>query len=316
MERRITALAALALAALCTCSGNRSPRSQAEPSGVDRVARAPADADASRARPVAVPVSPKADGNDSVGRVLLDIAARDHAPERPPTGWCAETAIQEALLYYGAFVPQRLINRAGRPKHADLYWSDVPVALEKLGLSYQRTKSDDLAHYIDWLEDEIRAGHPVISGVKIYPTDHPQWGLDHIVLVVGFDNRGGLFINTTWGYRERRTRAQLGSEEKGMSFHNRYGRYYAYAIRGLEHDSPDSTPVRLSVKSEKASELEVAVAVEELQVGKKYRLVRYPLSGSKPVELTAFTAASGSRIESVKLPKSRATVIRCHLVTI
>ena len=34
--------------------------------------------------------------------------------------------------------------------------------------------------------------------MKIYPTAHPEWGLDHFVLAVGLDARG-LTVNTTWG---------------------------------------------------------------------------------------------------------------------
>ncbi len=40
----------------------------------------------------------------------------------------------------------------------------------------------------------------MLAGVKVLPTQHPEWGLDHFVLVVGHGDQG-LLVNTTWGDR-------------------------------------------------------------------------------------------------------------------
>lgn len=242
--------------------------------------------------------------------VLLPVPARSHAPERPPAGWCAETAIQEALLYYGAFMPQRAINRAGKPKHPDLYWSDIPRAMKRIGLSYRRWSGKNRQRvFLDWVENQIDAGHPVIAGVKIHPTEHPQWGLDHIVLIVGYDD-SALFINTTWGYRERTTHAQLASKEKGLSFNNRYGRYYAYAIDGWRNDGSRSVthsgivPVTLSVNENGTKRMRGTVAVADLAIGRAYELARYRRRGEQPVDTRVFTATARRHRFAVEIERA------------
>jgi hypothetical protein len=176
---------------------------------------------------------PTASGKDSSSqRVVLHIPARAQASGAPAAGWCGETAIQEALLYYGRRVSQRRINRAGRPSHPDLYWGDIPRALRALGVRYQRWSRGNLRAFFAWIRSQLSRGRPLLAGVKIYPTEHPRWGLDHMVLIVGYDRRG-LFINTTWGTRVHRTWAQLSSRARGFAFANRYRRYHAFAIEGV-----------------------------------------------------------------------------------
>ncbi len=132
---------------------------------------------------------------------VLPIPARAQAAESPPSGWCGETAIQEGLLHLGVWAPQRAINRAGRPSHPDLYSPDIPVALGELGVrttTYAGARGFD--PFASWVRTAIDEGDPVLAGVKILPTQHPEWGLDHFVLVVGYGPRG-LLVNTTWGHR-------------------------------------------------------------------------------------------------------------------
>ena len=255
---------------------------------------------------------------------LLDIAARDQAPEKPSAGWCAETAIQEALLHYGAFVPQRAINRAGRPRHPDLYWGDVPRALRGVGLSFEKWPGEStersgnerggregFGDFVAWLEEQIRDGRPVVSGVKIYPTEHPRWGLDHIVLIVGFEESRALHINTTWGSRRRMTHARLQASKEGISLHNRYGQYYAYAITGPRHTPKGSVPVRLSVRRETRGHLEADVIVDQLVPGEKYRLMKYELGQEEPVETTEIVSKAKRQVFRKRLDKSRSAIYRC-----
>lgn len=164
---------------------------------------------------------------------VLPIPARGQASESPPAGWCAETAIQEALLYYGVRASQAEINQAGRPSHPDLYWGDIPRALSQLGIVRRPWTGDgDQSAFIGWVRTQIRSGNPVFAGVKLHPTEHPEWGLDHMVLIVGF-RRDALLINTTWGRSEWRTHQQLAGRA-GISLANTSGRFFAYAIEGVE----------------------------------------------------------------------------------
>jgi hypothetical protein len=96
------------------------------------------------------------------------------------------------------------------------------------------TGGKKLDAFLAWVRERIRAGHPIIAGVKLYPTDFPQWGLDHIVLIVGFEADESLVINTTWGTRQTRTVAELTQTDEGISLANRYGDFFAYAIEGRD----------------------------------------------------------------------------------
>jgi hypothetical protein len=100
------------------------------------------------------------------------------------------------------WAPQRLINRAGRPRHPDLYATEIPTALTELGVRFTMYAGPrGYEGLVKWTRRALEAGDPVILGVKILPTQHPDWGLDHFVLAVGHGPKG-LLVNTTWGTRQ------------------------------------------------------------------------------------------------------------------
>jgi len=68
--------------------------------------------------------------------VQLPIADRPWAAQAPDEGWCGEASIQMVALHFGAWFPQEAINKAGKPKHPDLWEDEIPVALSELGLQY------------------------------------------------------------------------------------------------------------------------------------------------------------------------------------
>lgn len=250
--------------------------------------------------------------------LVLDVESRDQAPERPSAGWCAETAIQEALLHHGVYVPQRTINRAGKPRMPDLYWDDVPVALKALGVSYERWSGDGgFGDFIAWTEEHLRNGHPLVTGVKIHPTEHPRWGLDHVVLVVGYDAGQALYLDTTWGTRERRTHADLQAME-GLSLANRHGKFYAFAIRGMtEKRAPGAVPVRLSAGTpgrDRAGQIHMKIRLEGLVTGKTYRLTRHELGKSEPAATREITAGSAVEEVAEDIPGRTTAVYGCTAV--
>jgi hypothetical protein len=204
--------------------------------------------------------------------VLLNIGPREDALDHPPEGWCAETAIQEALLYFGAYYPQKAINAAGRPEHPDLYSNEIPTALKNLHVAYEMWPSDKpnqkLDEYMAWVRLHIAAGNPVFVGLKLFPTEHDEWSLDHFSLVVGTDGRG-MLVNTAWGYREPRTETQLTSEEEGLSFWNKYREYFGLSLNGLVRRT-GMPSVRLFVCSETNDTMNVAVKCENLEPGRSY----------------------------------------------
>ncbi|MBT8493411.1 MAG: C39 family peptidase, partial [Deltaproteobacteria bacterium] len=206
---------------------------------------------------------------------VLDIPSRNQAPESPRAGWCGETAIQEALLYYGAYVPQREINRIGDSQHPDLYWSEMPRAMRRLGLRFQPSpRRASLSGFLEWSREHLRQRRPVLAGIKIYPTATPRWALDHMVLVVGF-SRSGFAINTTWGRREQRSLAKLTAKSNGLSFYNRYGSYHAFAVEGLRRRSRRAQPTRLELIREGRRSIDGVVEAWNLRPGVRYQLLRY-----------------------------------------
>lgn len=260
----------------------------------------PATTSAPEPQPLLESIARSSEAAADTSRRVLDIPARDQAPERPAEGWCAETAIQESMLHFGAYAPQRDINRAGKPRNPDLYWDDVPVALEALGVAYTRwSGKGGQAEFSDWVEAQLAAGHPVIAGVKIYPTDHPRWGLDHIVLIIGVDDSGAMLINTTWGYRLRRSKSQLASTRDGISLANRYDRQFAYAITGFENAANGPT-VRLDLERESESEIAGVVRLANLSEGATYQLRRIDAHG-RLVDTRRFDASAASGTVSVRL---------------
>jgi hypothetical protein len=167
----------------------------------------------------------------------LNIPDRKWDPTRPNknVGWCAEVCIQMAMAYYGFAVSQKCINKAGMPKHSDLYMDDIIVALKQLHVKYisWRLSDNNLHKYISWIKDMLSLRYPVICGVKIYPDENPQWFLDHFVLIVGYDETGFL-VNTNMYGQKRISYRKITSGGNNISFKNKQHTYFAIAIIGVE----------------------------------------------------------------------------------
>lgn len=235
---------------------------------------------------------------------LLPIPARSHVPEAPPEGWCGETAIQESLLHFGVWAPQRLINKAGKPVHPDLYSPDIPVALSELGIRYtfyQGGKGFDA--YAQWVRAAIDAGDPVLAGVKILPTQHPEWGLDHFVLVVGHGPKG-LLVNTTWGHR----RWVADTTSPGLSFKNAF-----YGIRLTGLGLPGNPRLaRLALLEEGASSVKLRVSCSGLEKGASYRLERRSTRGeASPAWSEVFVAGAAPFEKELAVDADRPARFQC-----
>jgi len=151
-------------------------------------------------------------------------------------GWCGEASIQMALSYYGKKVDQDVIHRAGKPTHSDLQDDDLEVALQALGAVFTRYEGEakDSKEFVGWIQEKLRSNYPVICGCKIYPTDQPNWDVDHFVLVSGYNSKG-LLMNTQLDcdgqvlvkYKE------LSSTKEGYSFINPRKIYWGVAVTGV-----------------------------------------------------------------------------------
>ncbi|VVB69386.1 Peptidase_C39 like family protein [uncultured archaeon] len=151
-------------------------------------------------------------------------------------GWCGETSIQMAMAYFGREVSQKEINQAAGPDIPGIDETDVDTALTALGVAFTPWPDSerDLGGFIDWIKKELRKGHPVICGTKIYPDEHPDWYVDHIVLAVGFDENG-LILNTQTDCdgQQKVSYDQLKSQDEGYSFKSNQDQYFGRAIIGL-----------------------------------------------------------------------------------
>ena len=222
--------------------------------------------------------------------LVLPIPPRSHAPDSPAAGWCGETALQEALLYAGLWTPQRLINRAGKPAHPDLYSTDIPVALNRLGVRYTfySARKPGFDPFAAWVKEALEAGDPVLAGVKVLPTKHPEWGLDHFVLIVGHGTKG-LLVNTTWGHRAW----VRDTTTPGLSFKNVV---YGIRLRGLAL-APNAKPARLTVVDEGADAVRLRIACEGLAIGASYRVERRRSAWDHRPLWSETAVAVGDRVE-------------------
>jgi hypothetical protein len=280
------ALPAIALAA---CSAAPGPSALEAPTGRASGAPQPPPIEASVSPPSPIP-APALSDVSAEAAFALPIPARDQADESPAEGWCGETAIQEGLLYLGVWAPQQLIHRAGRPRHPDLYADEIPIALAVLGVRYTfyPAKARSFPAFAAWARGALEDGDPVLAGVKILPTAHPRWDLDHFVLVVGHGAKG-LLVNTTWG-----SRAWVADDETGLSLR---GAVYGIRLHGLRL-AANARPARLAVLAEGEATVTVRASCSGLESGKPYRLERRRHARDREAEGSMTLVAASGRVDA------------------
>lgn len=176
--------------------------------------------------------------NTSHGGVNLHIPDVAWDPKKADldAGWCGEACIQMALAYYGKKMPQDVIHRMGRSSDSDLQDVDINRALTNSGALFRRYsgKPKALSAFFAWIQKEVHAGHPVICGIKIYPTEHPDWDFDHFVVATGYNSKG-LLLNTQLDCDGQLlvTYKQLNSLKPGYSFNNPSNQYWGRSVTGL-----------------------------------------------------------------------------------
>ncbi|MGD0094480.1 MAG: hypothetical protein ABSE73_31615 [Planctomycetota bacterium] len=254
----------------------------------------------------------------------IDLGIPDTGQEAgvPAGGWCGEAAIQMACLHYGAYIPQRLINRAGKPQHPDLYAEELGRALDGVGFSYEHWKpraagESNVAGFIGWIRTNLAAGRPVIVGAKVNPTQHPEWVCDHFMLAVGAKAHS-LIFNTTWKRREELTREQLAGTDKGLGFENSYRHYFGLVVTGKKAGRANERPV--SIRLDPAASgggAKCTVLVRDLEKGRQYVLVReggpaaHADAAPHGADRETFTASSNTREIPTALPAAEPSVFYC-----
>jgi hypothetical protein len=250
--------------------------------------------------------------------VRFDIPDTGQEWRKPASGWCGEASIQMALSNYGAYASQQAINRAGKPAQPDLYDTDLPVAIKAIGLEFKPWEGTGLKPFFNWVRAELAAGHPVIMGMKINPTIHPDWRLDHFVLAVG-STEDSLIYNTTWKRRETRSLKLLSTQDKGLSLANPDNTYFGCAIISskLRPPRPEFKPTRVTITRDGDKAVELRVTADDLVPGKRYRFVKFTdlAAAQKPDaqgQLVRSFVADGPKAEFVeKIGVDEVRVYRC-----
>ncbi len=233
------------------------------------------------------PKSPPARFTPPSDERLLPIPDRPWEPGAPPEGFCGEASVQMAALHYGTWVPQPVANRLGRPTHPDLWEDDVPTALDALGLGYETWTGPagdgkgELPEFLGWIVSQVRAGRPVIVGAKLFPTEHPDWDVDHLMPVVGF-SPAHLVFNTNMDGGQRAVPYAALAGRAGISFASPSGRFWGFAVLGARAGA--ATPAvtaRVVAGSDAGVELELRVT--GLPAGRGAVLARDALDGGRVV---------------------------------
>ena len=175
-------------------------------------------------------------------------------------------------------------------------------------------ESRDYAAFTGWLKAQLDAGQPVVIGMKINPTQHPEWGVDHFLLAVGH-SEDSLTYNTTWNKQVTKTFKDLGTAEPDLSFKNRYNSYFGVAVTGPEGLGDGFAAVRLFVRKEDAKEAAVTVKCEGLEAGARYVVYRLASVGQKTATpLCVFEAKSPIFAFADTVAPADTAIYRCRKV--
>ncbi len=240
--------------------------------------------------------------------VRLPIADRAWAPGAPPEGWCGEASVQMVALHFGVFVPQAVAHALGRPAHVDLWEDDLPTALRALGLEFETFEGRGEAALLTFTVGHLRRGHPVILGVKLVPSPHPQQAVDHLMPAVGF-GPGGLVVDTNFPQGQQAVPWAALRARDGLSLSSPQGRQFAWAVTG-PGGVAGTRPVSVQVAPEQGQPLDVEVRVEGLEAGRAYRLLQRNLDGG--LHEATFVADAGVHLTRVTVPATEAAVFSCE----
>ena len=163
----------------------------------------------------------------------------------------------------------------GKPVHPDLYANEVPVAMSSLGLEFKAWQGEGMPAFLRWVQSELAAGHPVLLGVKIYPTAHPEWGLDHFVLAVGC-TKDSLTYNTTWKGRKREALPCCRRGRRACRLPTALADTTDWRLQASRRTRAiGAKPTRIRIDQGRDKEVELHVTAENLEPGKRYRLVEF-----------------------------------------
>ena len=160
-------------------------------------------------------------------------------------GSCGEACLWSIINANDFHASQLEINIQGGAPGRGLHSYELHIPLEAQGFSYQDKMRHsyilyalqlmnplsmfgrDTTKYRQYIDEtiipELRLGHPIILGVKIYPDTHFLWDCDHFILLVGYNEETDELIFNDFNKRKRIKITQLLDKREGYSIQNRYG---------------------------------------------------------------------------------------------
>ncbi|MCK4252229.1 SEL1-like repeat protein [candidate division WOR-3 bacterium] len=154
-------------------------------------------------------------------------------------GSCGECCLWSILQARHIEATQVEINKAGGDPGRGLHVNELFDVLSEydinfVNLSRSLGTSDSILtskRYYSFLDNvilKVEQGHPVLIGIKVYPTQSPDWACDHFVLVIGYNEDTDELIYNDNVRRKRIPAEHLVSQtEMGYSFINKYNWVFA-----------------------------------------------------------------------------------------
>jgi hypothetical protein len=263
-------------------------------------------------------------------------------------GYCGETSIQQAALYFGTYISQYRAREIIDPTQQQDVWvpdNSGPI-FAALGLSYSTWDSNQSTPqyqaYLVWIKSHLQQGHPVIFDVFVQGESDPAY--DHIMIASGFTSTDTTTYHTTDtltfndNYETTPYTRTFGSlwDTRAMSGNGAVYEYciprdtdYGAAVTGIKDSSGTALPVSLKVNrwnepniSQGASPvtLMATVRVSSVTAGQSYALLRYDDYHNVPTNnyltsayttCTVFTATGGTYTRADEFMSDRIVIYRC-----
>lgn len=278
--------------------------------------------------------------------IQLDIPPRKQWDNK--NGYCGECCIQQAALYFGAYISQYRAREIIDPTQRQDVWvpeNSGPI-FDALRLNVENWNSNraqpQYKSYLVWIKGHLQQGHPVLFDVFVQEGEEPTY--DHIMLATGFTSADTtayhssdrlIFNDNYWTSPYNRLFGSL-PDTRSMSGNGAVYEYciprnidYGAAVTGIKDSSGKAR--RVIVKVNRWSEpnvgkgvppvlLTATVKVYGLTVGKSYALLRYddyrqvPTSNylsSAYTAKTVFKAAKSGQIFSDQFMSDDCVIYRC-----
>lgn len=150
-----------------------------------------------------------------------------------PEGSCGEACIWSITQSLKINISQPEINAIVNPPNRGIHSGEIIKILKKLNIPFinlSSTVSNPSVFLKEKVIENLKAGNPVLLGVKIYPDENPKWVCDHFILVVGYNAQTKEFIYNSNNERERITQSKLLNKRNGYSILHKSKYIYALQI--------------------------------------------------------------------------------------